>query len=288
VDVVRKRGESHPNNTVKLSFREYRRRGLIPVLGLALAAYYLFVMLPLARQAKSLDQPLEKAWRTLAISLNQSNATSIDFLHITNQLSETRQALLSLESAKEKAKARLQLGATVQAKMQAEFQLVDYDNERSKQLEDIGNLAKQQHAVIDPAVFGGFPEHTADVKQPTLLWAALALTDSLLCTALHCKVSAIHSLDVPPVLTNAPPTNGVERLTEIPLQLEFTGSAASAVQLLQSLPLRADEIRKAGLPKAPADKPVLFVDRLIVQKESPNKPDQVHVWLRVVGFVLRE
>jgi len=261
---------------------------MILVLGLALAAYYLFVMLPLAREAKSLDQPLEKAWRTLAISLNQSNATSIDFLHITNQLSETRQALLSLESAKGKAKARLQLGPTVQAKMQAEFQLVDYDNERSKLLEDIGNLAKKQHTTIDPAVFMGFPEHTADVKQPALLWAALALTDSLLWTALQCKVNAIHSLDAPPVLTNTPPTNGVERLTEIPLQLEFTGAATSAARLLQSLPLRADEIRKAGLPEAPTEKPALFVDRLIVQKQAPDKPDQVHVWLRVVGFVLQE
>src|ERR1035438_8460266 len=67
-----------------------------------------------------------------------------------------------------------------------------------------------------------------------------------------------------------------------------TASAASAVKLIQSLPLRADEIRAAGLPEAPADKPALFVDRLIVQKQSPDKPDEVHVWLRVVGFVLRE
>ncbi len=152
----------------------------------------------------------------------------------------------------------------------------------------MSNLAKQQQAAVEPAVFAGFPEHTADVKQPALLWAALSLTDSLLRTALQCKVTAIHSLEVPPVLTNAPPTNGTERLAEIPLQVEFTASAASAAQLLQCLPLRADEIRAAGLPEAPADKPALFVDRLIMQKQSPDKPDEVHVWLRAVGFVLRE
>ena len=94
------------------------------------------------------------------------------------------------------------------------------------------------------------------MKQPALLWAALSLTESLLRTALQCKVAAIHSLEVPPVLTNAPPTNGTERLAEIPLQVEFTGSAASAAKLVQCLPLRADEIRAAGLPEAPADKPV--------------------------------
>ena len=89
---------------------------------------------------------------------------------------------------------------------------------------------------------------------------------------------------MPPVLTNAPPTNSIERLAEIPLQLEFTGSAASAEKLLQCLPLRADEIRAAALPEAPADKPPLFVDRLVVQKQSADKPDEVHVWLRAVGL----
>jgi hypothetical protein len=58
--------------------------------------------------------------------------------------------------------------------------------------------------------------------------------------------------------------------------------------LVKCLPLRADEIRAAGLPEAPADKPALFVDRLIIQKQSPDKADEVHVWLRAVGFVLRE
>jgi hypothetical protein len=77
-------------------------------------------------------------------------------------------------------------------------------------------------------------------------------------------------------------------LAEIPLQVEFTASAASLAMLVQSLPLRADEIRAAGLPEAPSEKPALFIDRLIIQKQSPDKTDEVHVWLRAVGFVLRE
>jgi hypothetical protein len=172
--------------------------------------------------------------------------------------------------------------------MQADFQLVDYENERSRQLDELSTLAKQQQAAVAPAVFAGFPEHTAEVRQPTLLWAALSLTEGLLKTALQCKVTAIHSLEVPSVLTDAAPTDSTARLAEIPLQVEFTASAASAAKLIQCLPLRADEIRAAGLPEAPADKPALFVDRLVVQKQSPDKPDDVHVWLRAVGFVMRE
>ena len=203
---------------------------------------------------------------------------------------ETRQALLILENAKQQATARLQLGAAVRAKMHADFVLVEYENERSKQLERAEQPRQdKQQVAIDPAVFASFPEHTADVKQPTLLWAALSFTDSLLRDRAPVQSHRHPSLEVPPVLTNAPPSQRhCERLAEIPLHLEFTGSATSADKLLQCLPLRADEIRAAGLPEAPADKPVLFIDRLVVQKQSADKPDEVHVWLRAVGFVLRE
>jgi hypothetical protein len=273
---------------VKIPFSEYQRRGIVPLAGLVLAAYYLFVLVPVSRRAARLDEPVQKAWQKLSIALDQTNTLAIDFLHITNQLSETRQALLILENAKQQATARLQLGAAVRAKMQADFALVEYENERSRQLEELAKLAKQEQVAIEPAVFANYPEHTADVKQPAFLWAALSLTDGLLRTAVRCKVTAIQSLDVPPVLTNAPPLNSSERLVEIPLHLEFTGFATNAEKLLQSLPLRADEIRAAGLPEAPADKPVLFIDRLVVQKQSADKLDEVHVWLGAVGYVLRE
>jgi len=273
---------------VKIPISEYQRRGIVPLAGLVLAAYYFFVLLPLAHRADSLDDPMQKAWQKLSASLDQTNTPPIDFVRITNQLNETRQALLTLENARQAAIARLQLGAAVRARMRADFVLVEYENERSKQAEELGNLAKQEQVVVDLAVFARFPEHTADVKQPNLLWAALSLTDGLLRTAIRCKVAAVQSLEVPPVLTNAPPTNAIERLAEIPLHFEFSGSAASADKLLQSLPLRADEIRAAGLPEAAADKPALFVDRVVVQKQSADKPDEVHVWLRAVGYVLRE
>ena len=273
---------------MKIPFSEYQRRGIIPLAGVVLAAYYFLVLLPLSHRSTKLDEPVQKAWQRLSISLDQTNTPAIDFLHITNQLTETRQALLILENAKRQATARLHLGATVRAKMHADFALVEYENERSRELEELAKLAKQEQVAIEPTVFANYPEHTADVKQPHLLWAALSLTDSLLRTAVRCKVTAILALETPPVLTNALPANSTERLVEIPLQLEFTGLAANAEKLLQCLPLRAEEIRAAGLPEATADKPVLFIDRLVVQKQSPDKLDEVHVWLRAVGYVLRE
>jgi len=270
------------------SFQEYRRRGIIPLGGMILAAYYLIFLLPLSRRAHSLDAPLQIGWQELSAALDQTNVLAIDFLHLTNQLAETKRAITLLDSAKQKAATRLELSPTVRAKMNASFQLVDYQDERSQAAEQIIRQAKAAQVTLEPAVLAGFPEHTADTKQPAVLWAALSLVDSVLRTALQCKVAAIHSLEVPLALTNEPPTNTTLLLTEIPLQIELTGSSTSVLKLLQNLPLRADEMRAAGLTNAPPDKAPLFIDRLVLKKQSPENPDEVRLSLRAVGFVLRE
>ena len=192
-----------------------------------------------------MDAPLQTAWQKLSASLDQTNVVAIDFLRITNQLAETRQAITLLENAKQKAAARLELGATVRKRMNEPFKLVDYQIERSRQMDDISKLAKELQVTIEPAVLLGYPEHTADinVKQTALLWAALSFTDNLLATALRCKVGVIHSLEVPLALANEPPPSPAASVAEVPLQIEVTGSAASLLALLQYLPLRADELK---------------------------------------------
>ena len=271
-----------------MKFQEYRRLTILPVSAVALAAFYLFFYLPLDRRSKNLDSPLQSAWTKLAASLDQTNPPALDFAHITNQLNQTRQALAILESTKQKASARLELGPAVRAKMNTVFQLVDFENDRNKQMDELMKAATNHQAKIEPPVLAGFPEHTADVKQPSLLWAELALVDGLLSTALQCKVSVIHELGLPLALTNAPGPNSAGELISIPVQVEFTAPVASVNTLLHSLPMRAEEMHAAGLPDAPVDKPPLFVDRLIVRKQAPEKTDEVRVWLRVLGFVVRE
>jgi hypothetical protein len=265
------------------SLKELRRRLVLPLIGVGLATYYLFVLVPLAHRSDSLEAPLQSAWSKL-----ETNAGPVDFLHITNQLRETRQELAILDNARRKAVARAELSPILRAQLSAPFQLVDFENERSKQIDDLSKRAKELKITIDPAVYAGFPEHTADIQEPTLLWPALAMTEELLRTALACKISALHSLEVPLVLTNAPAVEGSPRWTEIPIEVEFTGPAECALRLVQCLPLRSEELRAAGLPPAPPDKAPLLIERLILKKQSPEKLDEVRVWLRVVGFVLRE
>jgi len=273
--------------SIKFPLNEYQRRSIIPLAGLALAAYYLIVFARIHRQAEALDAPVEKARAALAASLNQTNAP-IDFLAISNQLSETKQARAIFEEARQKAGARIGLAPAVRARLNAPFQLVDYENERSKEMDDLKRLAEKEKITIDPAVFAGFPEHTVDVKRPELLWASLSAVHGLLRTAIQTKVVAIHALETTSLATSSPASSNVDRLAELPVQIELTGPADTVWKLLTSLPLRGDELRSSGFVDPPTEKPPLFIDRLVLRKQSPEKPDEVRVLLRVVAFVMRD
>jgi len=272
---------------MKFPLNEYQRRGIIPLAGIALAAYYIMVFLPLKRHAEKLDSPVEKARAKLAASLDQTN-TPLDFLSISNQLDETKHARAVFEDARQKAVARIELAPAIRARINAPFQLVDFENERSKEMDDLKRVAAKQQITIEPQVFAGFPEHTADVKRPELLWAALSSVDGLLRTAVQAKVTAIHALETITLTTNTPVSNNADRLAEIPVQIELTASGETMTKLLAALPLRGDELRASGFPDAPVEKPPLFIDRVIIRKQSPEKTDEIRVFLRLVAFVTRE
>ena len=144
---------------MKIPFNEYQRRGIVPLAGLVLAAYYLVVLLPLSRRAERLDEPVQKAWQRLSTSLDQTNTLAIDFLRITNQLSETRQALLVLDNRQTPATARLQLQWALRAKIHSGFVFAEYLASGTNRGRS-DRLAKQEKVAIEPAVFDNYPEFT--------------------------------------------------------------------------------------------------------------------------------
>lgn len=267
---------------------ELRRRSVVPLLAAMLAAGYFLALAPLSRRAAALDVPLQQSWRKLTLALGQTNAVRVDFTAITNQLAETRRAIAALESARQRALARIQPGETLRTRLSQPFQLVDYDNEVGQRAAALTRLAREHNVALEPSVFAGFPRQTADIREPNLLWAELDFIDQLLRMAIQARVTAIHSVSTLAALTNAPPTNGLAALAELPVQLELSGPAPNVARFLQTLPQRGEELIAAGQTNAPADKPALFIERLVLRKQSPERRDEVRATLRAVGLVLRE
>jgi hypothetical protein len=54
------------------SLHEYKRRVVLPACVVGLALLYGLVYLPLAREARAIDDPVEKAWKKLAAALGQT------------------------------------------------------------------------------------------------------------------------------------------------------------------------------------------------------------------------
>ena len=95
----------------------------------------------------------------------------------------------------------------------------------------------------------------------------------------------MHDLEVQ---TSPAVTGGTTALlSEVPILFEFTGTVSIVMNVLQSLPLRTEETRAAGLPVA-TERPPLYIDRIIMRKQNPEKTDEVRVLMRVVGFVYQE
>lgn len=267
---------------------ETRYRSILPLLAGVLGMVYLFVFMPLDRKARSLAAPLELSWQQLAAALGQTNAVKLDFVSLTNQLKVTRAALTTFDTARKQARGRVELDAALRDQLREPFLFVDYQYEAGRRKDALALLAKEEGVMLEPPVLAGFPEQSADTKEPALLWAELAFLDSLLTTAINAKVGTIHFVAAPMPLTNAPAGNHGRSLAELPLQIELTGPMANVTRFLQTLPLRADEIKAAGLPAAPTNKPALFIDRLVLRKQSPEKLDEVRVSLRAVGFVFQK
>lgn len=265
-----------------------RRRSLIPLLAVGLAALYLFAYLPLRKSAASLNAPLEQSWRKLAGALGQTNATKLDFYAITNQFEETRTALVAFDQARAQARARVDLDWELRRLLAEPFQLVDYDYASGRLMDELGRLARDQKVGMEAGVFAGFPEQRADMTEPALLWVELRFLECLLKSAINSKVATIHSVSAFQPPASLTPTNGARPVIELPVQIELTGATENIGRFLQTLPLRDFELKAAGLPEAPTNKPALFVDRILLRKQTPEKPDEVRLSLRAVGFVLRE
>ncbi|MBI3851096.1 MAG: hypothetical protein HY298_12590 [Verrucomicrobia bacterium] len=261
-------------------------RWVMLLVAVGLALYFVLVFRPLAHQADALDGPLAEVWQDLVnVSLESSGIRDLDLGKIKKTQEKLQASLLATEKAGQLIAARVELEPEIRAKLKEEFLLVDYQNDRQKRIEQLTALAKTQQVTLDAAALAGFPEHKAEMKEPNLLWAELAIVHHILTTAINSKVSTIKNLSVLPLQMYRVPGGTEVNLEEIPVRIELVAPMESAASFLLALPLRAEEMKTAGQPESRPGKPALFLDKLILKKQTPEKAAEVSLDVVLCGFV---
>ena len=191
------------------------------------------------------------------------------------------------QNTNQKLLARIAIEPEYQRKVESPFQLIEFQNERQSTIESIGQQAKDKATKIDSVVFEGFPQHQSQQPAPYYLWAELALTKHLIQSMIFAEIASIQSLSTArqriPMLAV---TNSISRLTPFVAEIEMACAADQLSKLLLMLPNQSEEISEQLGVAYPPNKPSLFVDQILVRKDSREQPNHVSVWMKVLGFIL--
>ncbi len=245
-------------------------------------AYFLFVYRPLNARTKEKDSLLRQTWsRIETIDHKKQTPDRIDFNHISQRL---KLLAPNMESVKQELLSRIKIDSFYRDKS-PEFQLVDYQNHRQEVIESLDQLAQTRQSRILPSVFEGFPAYHSDLSHPDYLWIELTLTQHLLQSMIYADVESISKLSVQRQRTPSADGDRPPPLIPVISEIQFVCDSGSLFRLLLMLPLRAEEIQKELNIDYPPDKPSLYVDQILIQKNSPEKPARIAVWMKTVGFI---
>lgn len=247
-------------------------------------AYFLFVYRPLDARTKEKESLLRQTWsRIETIHRKKQAPDRIDYNHISQSL---KRLAPNMESVKQTLLSRIEIDSFYRDKsLELQLQLVDYENHRQEVIESLGKLAQTRQSQILPSVFEGFPAYHSDLSHPNYLWIELALTQHLLQSMIYADVESISKLSVQRQRTPSADAGLPPPLIPVISEIQFVCDSGSLFRLLLMLPLRAEEIQKELNIAYPANKPSLYIEQILIQKNSPEKPAHVSVWMKIVGFI---
>lgn len=255
------------------------------VLGaLALAVLYLTVERRLAARLAEQDAPLADLRRRLAVAAGEAGLTNTPSPErLADRRAELRAAAAEFAAAAAGAQARLALPGTLRERLDAPFQLVEFQNELERRLEELGRFAGEAKVVLEAGVAGGFPRHSPDLGRPELQWVQLDLVTRLVRGAVAARVAAVHGIAVP--VTPARSLEGSPAWDEVRASIAFTGSAEAALAVVTALTLTPQEAAAAGFPADLTGRPSLLLDHLLVRRSALDRTDEVRVELVVSQLV---
>jgi hypothetical protein len=266
--------------------RRRRTQSLLLLVTAALMVYYWAFYQPLARQAAALDQPLIELWTELTEASLMAPVPHSDQLpQVDAVLQQVRDSVEGVQRAGSALVARIEPGPELSERIQAPFQLIDFQNERQFVTEQLLRLAQQKKVTLEPGLMAGFPEYMADRPQPALLWAQLSLVRHSLTSAINSGVTSIRAVRSPEAVFFRSTPSAQPFLVEVPLEIELLASVPAVARFLESIPLRSSELAGQALPEAGPDKPAYFINRFFLRKESREQLDGVRLQITVSSLI---
>ncbi len=245
--------------------------------------YYVALYRPLHHDTGSLDGQLRQAWQRLE-QANQDSQTQdrLDLDHISKGLRRLELSLTEITNTNQKLLSRISIDPRYQERTANPFQLIEFQNERQIIIESIGQAASAKSTTIEAEVYEGFPQHLSEQTDPQLLWAELAHTQHLVQSMIYSEVSNIHSLQTSRQEQDTSPSS---LLVPFITEVAFTCRSSQLSKLLLLLPNRSSEINADLSLDYPPHKPSLFIDQVLIRKNSPQDPSKVSVWMNIISFI---
>lgn len=253
---------------------------------LVLAILYFAGYRALNHRAEALDRPLRAAWESFAATNQSSEATAgLSLDQLPEALAALQHSATELAELRGRVAGRVRLPAAWWEQIRAPFQILEFENERTRLAEALVALARSRKIALEPGVTNGLPVRTPDIAEPGLLWARLAFARELLLAALHCQVGAVRELAQLPAVSHRSLWDGRRLYEELPMRLEVVGAMDAVGRFLTSLPLTGAELETVGLAAVLTNKPALFLSHLRARKSAPDRPAEVRAEVVVSGFV---
>lgn len=254
-----------------------------------LMAYILIVYKPLNNWIESLDLPIQKRLNELSgknpIKLNNNTIDITPIERRLNILEDTQQKFSAIEKLVKKQTA---LSQFTTEKIKQPFQLVDFQNERQLRQEELEKVANTSNVIVYPSVLSGYPEYSAELKRPELLWAQLEMVHSVLLAAINSRVYSINSLSITKPQKTAPSEGKLlDMPDEILFRVQITSTSRSLFKFLADVTGGFTSTATSNTNTTKISPPML-IDRILIKKEGPENPELIRAEIRFCGFVFFE
>jgi len=253
--------------------------------GLFLWLFLVLVFLPLSERARELDTPLTVNWyKVQKTQLVEAGPNGINKTPLETRWRELNELAQRWQSFSNALTRRLALDKAATEKMRQPFLLVEYQNERQLKQEELQRVCREKKVELAPAALSGYPDYSADLEHPELLWAHLSIVHHAMLQAINCGVTQLISTSVrtPRPLETSEPLKS--KFLELPVTLQLAGQTPAIARFLASLPARAEDPREGELPPVADGKPALFIERILIRRINPEKPDDIRLEIRFTGI----